>query len=53
MILQCQIALPDGATEIAERVGKKFLEVDEDTVEALHAKNVGLAKVKDFLSEKL
>ena len=53
MIHQWKKALLDGAADIFERGGKKAPEVDEDTVQALHAKIGELAVANDFLSRKL
>lgn len=53
MIHQWKRALLDGAADIFERGGRKTVEVDDDTVRALHAKFGELAVANDFLSRKL
>jgi transposase len=53
MIHQWKKALLDGAADIFERGTKKTAEIDEDTVQALHAKIGELAVANDFLLRKL
>jgi transposase len=53
MIHQWKKTLLDGAADIFERGGRKTVEVDDDTVRALHAKIGELAVANDFLSRKL
>lgn len=53
MIHQWKKALLDGAADIFERGGKRAPEIDEETVQSLHAKIGELAVANDFLSRKL
>lgn len=53
MMYQWKKALLEGVSEIFERGGKKKAEVDDETVQSLHAKIGELAVANDFLPRKL
>ena len=53
MIHTWKKALPEGASGVFERGGKKAPEIDGEQVKELHAKLGELAVANDFLSRKL